>query len=556
MGEKSSAGVPPRMLPNVPSHDDDEPTSVTDPEPMTTSSAREGGSSAALETEEKYTSYSKSQLRRLRLLLGFAAITSPLTATIYFPLLPLLRRQFHASAQAINLTLTLYIVFQAISPALFGPASDAYGRRPLFLMTLALYGISNLGLALNRDSYAALLALRALQSLGASAAYALAFGVVADVCPPAERGAMLGPVGMALNLGACVGPVVGGAVAYTQGNHIWVFWALVIVGVILFLGVGLLLPETERGLVGNGDDKTRFSRWQLSWLSLVRRRLRCFTRRGGQGNMKGACLQSLPVGPDVEGETISPLRKSFNNLLACFRIILHRDTILTLWLHGSFYTVDYSFVAAVPDIFKDVYGFNELQIGLAYLPRGVGIISGSYFTGRLMDYNYRATARGQSSTNTPTRGRGATTAAAAGPSSFPIERARSQSSYWMLAVATGTMIGYGWSVERAAHAAVPLTLQFMQGFWGTFFYTTYSTLLVDVYPDRSSTAAAATSVTRCAMAAAGVAVLQPLLDAAGRGWYFTVLGLWAGGLGTGAVVLLRRKGREWRQSRKDNVYSG
>ena len=55
-------------------------------------------------------------LWQVRLILGFSAITSGLTATIYFPLLPLLREQFHASAQAINLTLTVYVVFQAISP--------------------------------------------------------------------------------------------------------------------------------------------------------------------------------------------------------------------------------------------------------------------------------------------------------------------------------------------------------------------------------------------------------------------------------------------------------
>ncbi|OAQ90083.1 NACHT and WD domain-containingprotein [Purpureocillium lilacinum] len=510
-------------------------------------------SDISIDTSAEYTSYTSSQIRRLRLLLGLATITSPLTATIYLPLLPLLRRQFDASAQAINLTLTLYIVFQALSPALFGPASDAHGRRPVFLFTLALYVFANLGLALNQDGYAALLTLRAVQSLGASAAYALAFGVVADVCPPAKRGAMLGPVGMALNLGACVGPVVGGAVAYTRGDHVWVFWALLIVGVVLLLGVGMLLPETARGLVGNGGDPARFSRWQLSWLQLLRHHVR--KSKALKFPEKRACPQQPSVnkaGPEVK--RTGPFRKTLENLLACFRIILHRDTILTLWLHGSFYTVDYSFVAAVPDIFKDAYEFNELQIGLAYLPRGVGIISGSFFTGRLMDRNYRATVREQGRVDTQT-GQQADAVATGAREGFPIERARSRSSYWMLAVATGTMVAYGWVIERAVHPAVPLVLQFMQGFWGTFFYTTYSTLLVDVYPDKSSTAAAATSVTRCAMAATGVAVLQPLLDAAGRGWYFTVLGVWSGGLGVVAVMLLRRKGMQWRLIRKDNAYT-
>lgn len=145
------------------------------------------------ESEEAFTSFTRSQLRGLRLLLGFSAITSPLTATIYFPLLPLLRAQFNTSAQGINLTLTIYIVFQAISPVVFGPLSDTYGRRPIFLYTLALYLISNIGLAVNERNYVVLLVVRAFQSLGASAAYAIAFGVVADVCTQSERGRMRRP---------------------------------------------------------------------------------------------------------------------------------------------------------------------------------------------------------------------------------------------------------------------------------------------------------------------------------------------------------------------------
>jgi hypothetical protein len=63
-------------------------------------------------------SFTRSQRRQLQLLLVLAAITLPLIATIYFPLLPLLHIYFHVSAQVINLTFTLHIVFQAISPVL------------------------------------------------------------------------------------------------------------------------------------------------------------------------------------------------------------------------------------------------------------------------------------------------------------------------------------------------------------------------------------------------------------------------------------------------------
>ncbi|KAI4638559.1 hypothetical protein J4E93_009859 [Alternaria ventricosa] len=487
----------------------------------------------------EYTSFTQSQRRQLRPLLGLAAITSPLTATIYFPLLPLLRIQFSTTAQAINLTITLYIVFQAISPVIFGPLSDVHGRRPYFLATLALYVIGNLGLALNKRNYAVLLVLRAIQSFGASAAYAISFGVVADVCVPSERGQMLGPISMAMNLGTCVGPVVGGVVAYTSGNINWVFWALFVVGGVLLVGVGALLPETARNMVGNGSDKFDYKWWQYSWVGLLRKRIKVKAAR--RLNEDGATPVSSAAAPC---QTIKR-KYGLSNLLACFRIIFYGDTFLTLWVHGSFYTVDYSFVAAGPDIYKDIYHWNELYIGLSYLPRGIGTIAGAYFTGKMMDYNYRAIARSIGWTIDKVSGDDLL--------KFPIERARTRYSYTMLIISTATMIGYGWTVQYHVHPAIPLILQFMQGFWGCYGYTTFSTLLVDSFPQSPSTAAAATSITRCAMAATGVAVLQPLLNAAGRGWYFTALGLWSGILSALSVALLQWKGMHWRQVRNGRV---
>ena len=483
-----------------------------------------------------YTTFTPRERRALTLLLGLATITSPLTATIYFPLLPLLRDHFHTSAQAINLTLTVYVIFQALSPAIFGPLSDSVGRRPVYILTLSLYIVGNLGLAINKRSYAVLIALRAVQSLGASAAFAVSYGVVADTCVPSERGSMLGPVSMALNLGACIGPVVGGAVAYTSGSYEWVFWALVMVGAVLLLGVGALLPETARGVVGNGEGRKRQKWWDQSWYEICRDWFQRSKLPGGPGDNE-------KHGGSGHGVSNKTFRQRFRiqNPLACLRMIFHLDTFLVLWMHGSFYTVDYSLVAAVPDIFKTIYHFNELQIGLSYLPRGVGIISGGYCVGKFMDYSYKLTAKKIGWTIDKVSGDDL--------AKFPIERARSRGSLLLLLISTATLLGYGWAVSRHVHVSVPLILQFVQGFWGTCFYTTYNTLLVDVYPESPSTAAAAASITRCAMAAAGLAILQPLLDAAGRGWYFTLLGLWSGVFGAVTVSLLRRKGMQWRTRR-------
>lgn len=389
-----------------------------------------------------------------------------------------------------------------------------------------------------------LLILRALQSLGASAAYAVSYGVVADVCVPSERGKMLGPVSMALNLGACVGPVVGGWVAFRSGGYEWVFWALVIVGVVLLGGVVGLLPETARSVVGNGSERVGENTWWIESLySLSKRALRARTKYHESGEA------GRPPEHPIERHPGSRRRDSwswcrFRNPLACLRIIFHYDTFLVLWMHGSFYTVDYSMVAILPDIYQNTYHFNELKIGLAYLPRGAGIIIGGFCLGKMMDYNYRFTARNIGWSVDRVSGDDLKT--------FPIERARSRGSFWLLCVSTGTLVGYGWAVQKQAHVSVLLVLQFVQGFWSTCFYTSYNTLLVDVFPESPSTAAAAASITRCAMAGAGVAVLQPLLMALGSGWYFTILGIWSGAFGSIAVFLIRRKGMQWRWKRLEH----
>ena len=484
-----------------------------------------------------YTVFTRNQKRRLRLLLGFATITSPLTATCYFPLLRLLRTHFETSAQAINLTLTIYIIFQGLSPAVFGPFSDSIGRRLVFLVTLALYAFGNLGLALNKTSYAALLALRALQSLGASAALAVSYGVVADICVPSERGKMLGPVSMALNLGACVGPVIGGSVAWTSGSYEWVFWSLVIVGVVLWLDVGLFLPETARVLVGNGGSDAERCWWEESWSSVLMHWLFAQEGNAQTKNQEGQNRGDSPV--SWRKSTLQQCR--FVNPLACLRVMFHLDTFFALGMQGSFYVVDYAVVAVMPDIFKDIYHFNELQIGLTYIPRGVGIIAGGFCIGKIMDYNYKTVAR--------KIGWNIDDVAGDDLQHFPIERARARGSYFLLIISTAVLVGYGWAVTKYAHLAIVLILQFIQGSMGCCFYNTYNALLVDVFPESPSTAAAAASIVRCAMAAAGVAILQPLVAALNRGWYFTILGIWSGGCGALAVLVIERKGMSWRTRR-------
>ncbi|KAI9659638.1 MAG: hypothetical protein M1831_003719 [Alyxoria varia] len=496
-----------------------------------------------------YTVFTHRQKRLITVVLTLTMLASPLTATIYLPLLPLLASDFDVSLQAMNLTITLYIVFQALSPLFFATASDHFGRRPILLATYVLYTVASLGLALNKHSYAALLVLRALQSLGASAVLAVAFGVVADVCPPAERGSTLGPTQSVANLAVCLGPVIGGFVAERSQGFVWVFWTLVIFGGVVWSVIVVALPETARNVVGNGSQPA--TRWGTPLWHILEHRMSPKNSKSSRqdcansGHDTPATQQVNEVSSDQTNADRSSnnfrakLRKS--NPLGAIRIIFWRDTSLVLWMAASPYAVWYCVQASIPNIYKDIYGFNELQIGLAYLTGGAAVIVGGYLNGKLMDWNYRVTAK--------QAGRTIDKVAGDDLIDFPIEKARGRGSYWVLAVYICGLSGYGWSVEKHAHESVPLILQFVLGLLCTSFQQTYNALLVDVFPASPSTAAACSNITRCALSAAAVAVLQPIVGAIDRGWFFVGLAISSGGVGVISCWTIQAYGMQWRRLR-------
>ncbi|MCJ1385695.1 hypothetical protein MMC17_008818 [Xylographa soralifera] len=468
-------------------------------------------------------------------------LASPLTATIYLPLLPLLETQFDVSRQAINLTITIYIVFQAISPLLFATASDTFGRRPIYLTTYALYTIASLGLALNKHSYVALLVLRALQSLGASAVLAIAFGVVADVCPAAERGAMLGPTQGAANLAVCLGPVIGGWVALGSGGFVWVFWALVIFGAGVFSVVGIALPETARNVVRNGSLEP--TGWSRTWWSIGRTLLRAKDVESKSDGSKETGRKKNIGSLENESKNKMSNRKTFKmaNPLAAIRILFWRDTALVLWMAASPYAVWYCVQTSIPTIYQETYDFDELQIGLSYLTGGAGTVIGGYANGRLMDWNYKTTAK--------RIGHSINMVSGDDLEHFPIEEARARGSWWLLAVYILALAGYGWSVVAHAHESVPLILQFVLAALCTCFQQTFNALLVDIFPMSPSTAAASSNITRCVLSAIAVTVLQPLVGIVGQGWFFTLLACISGGGGLITNWAINKYGMQWRQQR-------
>lgn len=375
------------------------------------------------EDEAPYTVFTRPAIRAMVGLIGFAMLFSPLSANIYFPAMNQLQSDLDVSTQLINLTITAYLVFQAVAPALFGDAADLIGRRPAFLVMFAVYTAANLGLGL-QSSYAPLLVLRMVQSLGCSAAVAVSYGVVADVATAADRGGLLGTAMIATNLGPAIAPVIGGGILSLAGWH-WIFWFLMIAGAVMLSLLALLLPETARSIVGNGSVDP--GPWRRALLSNWR--------------SQSAVNQASDTQNNTREGAMPPQPRRIPNPLRSLRLAFYKHSFMVLLMSGTFYTIYYCVQASIATLFKELYGYSDAIVGTCYLSIGFGVVMGGYLNGRLLDRNYNIVATNE--------GLEASKRRAADLTNFPIEKARLLTMAYIQIAHMGILVGYGWVVQHS-----------------------------------------------------------------------------------------------------------
>ncbi|PGH13283.1 hypothetical protein AJ80_06393 [Polytolypa hystricis UAMH7299] len=463
--------------------------------------------------------YTKTEKRLISSAASYAAMFSGLSTFIYYPAIVPLSRDLSVSIQLINLTITSYLVVAGIAPAFMGDMADQTGRRPVYLLTFALYVGANLGLAL-QNSYPALLVLRMVQSAGSSGTFAAAYGVIADIAKPEERGTYVGILIMFTCTAPSLGPVLGGILTQHVGWR-WIFWLLVIMSGVHLAVLILFFPETSRKIVNNGSIQARGIHRTL--FSVLK-------------------SPSLPK-KDVDLEEPMPKRKfRIPNPLTSIPILFNKNSLCVILVGSIYYSVTRTLSASLSTQCIELYGLNYLEAGLVYLPSGIAGVISSYTTGKLLDKDYRYVSK--------KLGCEINFRAEDGPSSFPIEKTRFRSIWALIFISTGATLGYGWSIQQKTHLAVPLTMQFLSGLTITSIFTICGTLLTDLNPHQSSTAQASYNLVRCVGAGAGVAALDAIANAVGLGWCFTI---YAGFciLAVPISWILQTRGVQWRNKASD-----
>jgi EmrB/QacA subfamily drug resistance transporter len=290
--------------------------------------------------------------------------------------LPAIRHDLHASVSGLQWTVDAYTLVLAGFLVLAGATADRFGRRRVFQVGLAVFGLGSLlcGLA---PSIGWLVAARALQAVGGTMLNPVALAIVVTTFPaPAERARAIGVFGSITGLSLALGPIIGGALVDGFG---WgsVFFVNVPVVVLAIVATALFVPDSRAARARRFDPVGQLlvilllgslvyaiieSRW-LGWTSPVI-----------LGLLAVAVLSVLGI-LRYEPRRADPLLE-----LRLFRSVSFSSAILMAVLALCGFS---AFLFVTTQYLQDVRGMSALAAGLSVLPVGVLIAVLSPFAGRL-----------------------------------------------------------------------------------------------------------------------------------------------------------------------------
>ncbi|MGQ9491771.1 MAG: MFS transporter [Anaerolineae bacterium] len=182
------------------------------------------------------------------LVLFIGVLMGALDIAIVAPVLPALQTHFNVGDRLLTWTFTIYVLFNLIGTPLMAKLSDNYGRRTLYVLDVALFGLGSLIVALSPNFTVVLLG-RGLQGLGAGGIFPVASAVIGDTFPPEKRGGALGLIGAVFGLAFLVGPIIGGILLALGSWHLLFLINLPIALFVIGLSLALLpaAQPTQRG---------------------------------------------------------------------------------------------------------------------------------------------------------------------------------------------------------------------------------------------------------------------------------------------------------------------
>ncbi|HEY0522037.1 MAG TPA: DHA2 family efflux MFS transporter permease subunit [Stellaceae bacterium] len=307
-----------------------------------------------------------------------ATIMQALDTTIANVALPSMQGNLSASQDQINWVLTSYIVAAAIMTPPTGFLAGRFGRKRLFLVSVAGFTVASMlcGMA---QSLEQIVLFRLLQGMFGAALVPLSQAVLLDAYPKEQQGSAMAIWGMGIMVGPILGPTLGGWLTQNY-NWRWVFYINLPVGLLAFAGIVVFLSETVR------NRSAKLDWFGFGTLSLAIGALQVFLDRGEQLDWFGSTeiiIEAAVAGTafylflvhtfTAERPFVSPRLFRDRNFTAGIVFIFMVGIILLATL------------ALLTPFLQTLMGYPVVTAGLVMGPRGIGTMLAMMIVGRLVN---------------------------------------------------------------------------------------------------------------------------------------------------------------------------
>ena len=176
------------------------------------------------------------------IVLALLGMLGPFSIDTYLPAFAGIAQSLAATPVQLQQTLSAYLFGFAFMSLFHGAISDSVGRRPVVLWGLAAFTLASTGCALSQ-SIGQLIFFRVVQGLSTGAGIVVARAIIRDMYAPSQAQKVMSQVTIFFGIAPAIAPMVGGWLLVHASWHA-IFWFLGGVGVVLWVTIFRLLPET------------------------------------------------------------------------------------------------------------------------------------------------------------------------------------------------------------------------------------------------------------------------------------------------------------------------
>jgi EmrB/QacA subfamily drug resistance transporter len=299
-----------------------------------------------------------------------------LDVTVVNVALPNIQKDLHFGPTGLAWVVDGYVLMAGGLLLLGGRLSDLVGRKRLFLIGVAIFGVASVTCGLAQNP-AMLVTSRFIQGIGEALAAPAALGLVALLFPdPRERTKALGIWGGIAGLGGTLGSVISGVIVdISPGSWRWIFLINIPVAAFALLVLPGLVNESraERTVA---DPSTRPARPDIGGALAATLGLIAIVYgilRGGQTSWgSGLVIVSLVAGVALLTAFVL-IERTVGEPLVPLSFFSNRTRVATNGVTIFFTSGFFAYFYLQTLFLQQVLGWSPLRTGLSYLPFGVSI---------------------------------------------------------------------------------------------------------------------------------------------------------------------------------------